>query len=53
MLGVLNLGATWNFSKGTLLPRLGIRVLGIMGLSNGLAALGLKWLKPIYYSTVH
>jgi len=52
MLGVLSLGVIWNFSKGTGLSWLGIRVWGTKGLSKGLGASGPKGLEPSYYSTL-
>jgi hypothetical protein len=49
----LSLGAFWNFSKGTRLSRLGIRVCGTEGLSKDPGALGPKGLKPNYYSALN
>ena len=47
----LSLGAIWSFSKGTGLPYLGHQFKGGQGAcQKGLHALGLKVLKPIYYS---
>jgi hypothetical protein len=44
----LNLGAIWNFNKGTGLPWLGTRLCGTRGPSKGIDASGLKGLEPIH-----
>jgi len=46
----LSLGAIWNFSKRTGLPRLSVGLWGTKGLFSGLHASGLQGLKPKYYS---
>ena len=48
----LSLGAVWNFSKGPVLPWIGIRVWGTNGLSKCLGALGPKGFKPNYYTAL-
>jgi len=46
----VSLGAIWNFSKGTGLPWLDIRLWGTKGPPKGLGASGPKGLEPNYYS---
>jgi len=49
MLNSLSLVAIWDFSKGTRLSWLGIRLWGTKDASKGLSASGPKGLKPNYY----